>query len=323
MKGLGHMNNRRRWTCGLLLLAFGTGLAQPLQASCGASSCSVNTQWETQGAWTGAGLRTNLHYTYIDQSQLRSGSRKVTAEGNIGTIDEQHTRNSDLYFAIDYAFNPDWAVSLQLPFIRRDHSHAVNDVTTTYEAWDIAGFGDLRLLARHPLSTSHNTSTGFYFGVKLPSGKINDTNAAGLPAERSLQAGSGTTDTILGVNTYRELDGNATTAFAQAQWQRPIGERDHYAPGQQVSTDIGIRYAMTLTTSVMMQLNLLWKDRDRGSNAEPEETGGRYVYLSPGINHALTKRLQLYGFVQLPLYQYVNGTQLTADKSVVLGLSWK
>jgi hypothetical protein len=33
--------------------------------------------------------------------------------------------------------------------------------------------------------------------------------------------------------------------------------------------------------------------------------------------------MQLYGFVQLPLYQYVNGTQLTADWSAVAGVGWK
>jgi len=31
--------------------------------------------------------------------------------------------------------------------------------------------------------------------------------------------------------------------------------------------------------------------------------------------------MQLYGFVQLPLYQYVNGVQLTADWAVAAGIS--
>ena len=35
----------------------------------------------------------------------------------------------------------------------------------------------------------------------------------------------------------------------------------------------------------------------------------------------LTPRLQAYGFVQLPLYQYVNGVQLTADWALAAGLS--
>ena len=38
---------------------------------------------------------------------------------------------------------------------------------------------------------------------------------------------------------------------------------------------------------------------------------------------ALNRSVQLYGFLQLPLYQYVNGVQLTADWSAVIGLSAK
>jgi hypothetical protein len=42
---------------------------------------------------------------------------------------------------------------------------------------------------------------------------------------------------------------------------------------------------------------------------------------SRGASYALGKNLQLYGFVQLPLYQYVNGVQLTADWAFVAGAS--
>jgi hypothetical protein len=70
-----------------------------------------------------------------------------------------------------------------------------------------------------------------------------------------------------------------------------------------------------------LQLNAQHKERDRGSEAEPEDTGGQFVFVSPGASYALTRNLQLYGFVQLPIYQYVNGVQLTADWAAVAGLS--
>lgn len=317
------MTNLQRSIGVLFLFSAAAGMAPSSQASCGASLCSVNTQWESQGAWTGQGLRLNLHYAYSGQEQLRSGSRKAPAQGAADTTDELRTRNSDLYTTLDYAIDADWAVSLQVPFLRRKHGHVVNDVISTYEDWNITELGDMRLLFRRRISTTQDASSGIHFGLKLPSGKFHEGNQAGAAAERSLQPGSGTTDTVLGAYTYRRLEGDATTAFVQGQWQRPVDEREHYAPGQQVSVDAGLRYAMTLNTSAMLQLNLLWKDRDQGQEAEPEDTGGRYVYLSPGINHSLTKHLQLYGFVQWPLYQHVRGIQLTADRSVVVGLSWK
>jgi hypothetical protein len=300
-----------------------TVLLWPMQvlASCGGSFCSVNTQWETQGAWTGSGLRLGLRYEYTDQNQLRSGASKIESEGLPGTIDETRTLNRSLMTSLDYAFSPDWAVSAQLPLIDRVHSH-VDNTGPTVESWNFREAGDLRLTARRQFGLSEDSAAGLQFGVKLPTGGIKESNSDGTVAERSLQPGSGTTDALLGAYYYRKLEGDATTLFTQVTWQVPLGEHNGYAPGQQVMLDVGLRYGFTLKTSALLQLNLHWKDRDQGINAEPDESGGSYLNLSPGLSHLLTPRLQLYGFVQLPLYRYVNGTQLTADWSAVAGLSW-
>jgi hypothetical protein len=304
-----------------MLLAAGT--VQPARASCGATFCSVNTQWETQGAWTEPGLRLNLRYEYTDQDQLRSGADKVEPGGVPGTHDEIRTLNRNLQVGMDYAFNPAWAISVQIPIVQRDHRHVHNDVPPEHEAWSLAGLGDLRLSGRYQTALGDHAAAGVQFGLKLPTGKFDETNVDGVLAERSLQPGSGTTDALLGAYTYHQLEGDATTLFVQGLWQRPLTERDDYQPGQQVMLDVGLRYALTRSLNAQLQLNLLWKDRDQGLNAEPDDTGGSYVFLSPGASYVLTKQIQLYGFVQLPLYQYVNGAQLTADWSAVAGLSWR
>ena len=315
-----------RLSTGVLAISgamLATGMFQSAHASCGATFCSVNTQWETQGAWTEPGIRFNLRYEYTDQDQLRNGTDKVEPAGVLDTHDEIRTLNRNLHVGMDYAFNPTWAVSLQVPVVNRDHSHVHNDVVPEYEAWNLTGLGDMRLSGRYQTVLDHHAAVGVQFGLKLPTGKIDETNDLGQLAERSLQPGSGTTDALLGVYTYRQLEGDAATMFLQGLWQRPLTERDDYQPGQQVTFDIGLRYALTRNLNAQLQLNLLWKDHDQGLNAEPDDSGGHYVFLSPGASYALTTHMQLYGFVQLPLYQYVNGTQLTADWSAVAGISWK
>lgn len=292
-------------------------------SSCGGGYCSVNTQWETQGAWTGGGVRVNLHYAYIDMGQLRRGADKAISGKIPGMDDERRTLDRYLLAGLDYAIDDAWSVSIQLPVIQRDHNHTVNDTPSIREFWNLSGIGDLRLSGSRQFALSPDTSAGIRIGAKLPTGKIDAVSNDGVLAERSLRLGSGSTDILLGAYYYRKLQGNATTVFAQTQWQRPLTERDHYEPGQQLSADMGLRYALTLATSAMLQLNLLWKDHDQGINAEPDETGGRYAYLSPGVSHALSSRLQVFGFVQLPLYQFVNGTQLSVDKSATIGISWK
>jgi hypothetical protein len=308
---------------GHTLAIAGLLLAAPaVQASCGGAFCSVNTQWETQGAWTGEGLRLDLRYEYTDQNQLRSGRDRAEPEGLPGTIDEIRTLNRNLLATLDYSLNPDWALSAQLPWIDRAHSHVDNSVPTV-EHWDFRAPGDLRLNARRQFGLNETSAAGILLGLKLPTGSIKEANSDGTVAERSLQPGTGTTDALLGAYYYRKLEGDATTLFTQFSVQTPFRERDGYAPGTQVMLDVGLRYALTLKTSALLQLNLHWKDRDSGVEAEPDESGGTFVNISPGVSHLLTPRLQLYGFVQLPLYRYVNGTQLTADWSAVAGMSWK
>ena len=43
--------------------------------------------------------------------------------------------------------------------------------------------------------------------------------------------------------------------------------------------------------------------------------------MSPGLAYALSREMQVYGFVQSPLYERVNGVQLTADWAVAIGVS--
>jgi hypothetical protein len=62
------------------------------------------------------------------------------------------------------------------------------------------------------------------------------------------------------------------------------------------------------------------KDDVGATNENRNLTGGRYLYLSPGLRVAMSHRTSIYGFVQLPLYQHVNGIQLTSKANYVAGI---
>jgi hypothetical protein len=48
---------------------------------------------------------------------------------------------------------------------------------------------------------------------------------------------------------------------------------------------------------------------------------GRTYSLTPGLSYTIAADTQLYGLLQLPIYQYVNGEQLTANSSYSAGIS--
>lgn len=306
-----------------VLVAVLLATATHANAGCGSAFCSLNTNWSTQGTWTKPGGRFDLRYEFVDQDQPRAGTEDV----GVGQIprhhDEVRTINRNYIAGFDYTFDSNWGVGVQLPVVDRSHEHIHNHAGGQEpEAWNMTEIGDVRVVGRYRFTPtdSHTGAFGLQFGIKLPTGKIDVANDDGEEAERSLQPGSGTTDAIVGA-FYSGPLGHRATWFADANWQAPLDARADYKPGDRIGIDVGASYPLTGEIALQLQLNTLWKGRDSGANAEPEDTGGTFVHLSPGVSVALSGKTQLYGFVQVPLYQNVNGVQLTADWSVAAGLS--
>lgn len=304
--------------------------AMPLQmahASCGASFCTINTNWNMQGAAIEPGWRLDVRTEYIDQDQPMSGSSEVEAGQIRKHHDEVKTRNRNIQATLDYAFNERLGFSATAPVIDRSHLHIHNHHGAKIpESWDFTRLGDIRLQGRYQWSAENQekpslSTYGVTLGVKLPTGQIHVDNSEGDRAERSLQPGAGTTDLLLGAYYNRLLGDPDSSWFIQGLWQQPLNKRENYEPGHRISVDLGYRYELNSKVGVLAQINTLFAERDSGLQAEPEDTGGKFVYFSPGATYAVTQNAQLYGFVQLPMYQYVNGVQLTADWSLAAGVS--
>jgi hypothetical protein len=85
--------------------------------------------------------------------------------------------------------------------------------------------------------------------------------------------------------------------------------------------DAGTRYAWGDRLGLLLQANLLTKARDQGSEAEPADSGGEFLFVSPGMSYAFSRQVQAYGFLQLPVYQNVNGVQLVARHAIAVGVN--
>lgn len=310
-----------RTTCAALLF----GAALDATAGCGTAFCSLNTDWSSHGAQAEPGGRFDLRYEFIDQDQLRAGTRKVGVGEIPSHHDEVRTINRNLIAAFDYTFNARWGIAASLPAVSRDHEHIHNHQGEAFhDSWSFARLSDARITGRYSFdrdSSSPGTGNfGIQFGIKLPTGQYELANAEGDIAERTLQPGTGTTDAIAGV-FYSNSSAGGTGWFADAALLAPVAERAGYKPGTRLGVDVGASYPWKNRLSLLLQVNAQWKDRDSGLNAEPEDTGGTYLHLSPGVDVSLGNKTRLYGFVQIPIYQYVNGVQLAADWSIAAGLS--
>lgn len=295
-------------------------------ASCGAAFCTVNTNWTTQSAMVEAGSLFDLRYEFIDQDQPFFGGDKVAVGQIPHHHDEVSTLNRNLVATYSHSFGGGWGLTLSAPITERDHLHIHNHHGELIpEQWHFTELGDLRAVGRYQFASVGDplnpSTSGITFGLKLPTGRTTVANGEGERAERSLQPGSGTTDLLIGGYYHQRLTASDASWFAQLQYQHALNTRSGYKPGAQLGADLGYRHGLGDKLSLLGQLNFVHKRADSGSEAEPDDSGGRYVFLSPGLSYAISDNLQLYGFYQHPLYRHVNGVQLTADRALVIGLS--
>lgn len=310
-------------------------------ASCGSSYCAMNTHWDTQGLLND-GLRIDLRYSYAKADTPRVGASKVANVPTLALADSEienmRTINQSLNLDFDYAFNPQWSVAVGLPLVMRDHAHSVADGAGGIAGTEQNKFtesGDMRVIGNYKFdSGDHLSGNGLRFGLKLPAGKKNWEFVPGNgPAEGGLQPGSGSTDAIFGAYYHQDAANFSWGWFVSGQLQSALSTRDGYHPGNEIALDLGAHYTLTPALTGLLQLNANFKERDSGSGVKVNpHSGAHSLNLSPGLSFAVAPKTKLYGFVQLPVYQYANSDpnwlpgdpvvgQLTAPWSLSLGIS--
>jgi hypothetical protein len=314
----------------VISLATIIGLCTSLNASaCATCGCTLNTDWQSLEYSYRPGLKVDIRYDYLNQDQLRHGSdtispgaaSKLVNNGNPQEV-EKFTESNILTLGFDYSPNLDWGVNLQVPYIIRSHSTlgTASDGTTPgpgggeYDS-HTANLGDMKVIGRYQGFTSkHNL--GVLLGFKLATGTYtltgNSTDPANpgpVPIDRGLQPGTGTTDAIVGAY-YNDAINKDWGYFTQVMYQSALYSTDEYRPGNSFSANVGVRYAGFDYIVPQIQLNFRDLQRDKGANADNVSTGGTLLYISPGIVAAASDRISMYAFVQVPIYQYLEGVQL-------------
>ncbi len=325
------------------LVAIGWLLAPVNALACASCGCTLSPDWENLPSSVSymPGLRMDLRYDYLDQDQLRRrggtisahDASRITNGGNPQEV-EKFTRNNYLTLGADYSINHDWGVNVQLPYIDRAHSTlgtASNGVTPgpgggQYDS-HTANIGDIKLIGRYQGFTP-DCNFGVLFGVKLPTGSFRQTGNStdptapgAVPIDRGLQPGTGTTDLIFGTYYSDELTQNVDY-FGQAIYQKALDSRVQFKPGDGLNLNLGLRYLGFSRIIPQLQFNFRYVLHDMGHNADTVSTGGTLMYISPGISVPVIRHVSMYGFVQVPVYQYVHGVQLAPRFTTSVGVRY-
>ena len=334
------------------------GLVPSTAWACATCGCTLSTDAAT-GYSSQSGWRVTFESVFLDQDQLRRGRSQATPRQVLdqpvdptadGAEIELDTRNRYQNLNIDYRPDADWALSLLVPYVQRDHTTygeqeapfadaAIASDQISHARLD--GLGDVQFVASYQgFLPTHNL--GVQVGVKLPTGRYGGQNEesglragdpvlfdrgpmAGDGLDASLQAGTGSTDLIVGAYYYQPVsqnfdmvvDGRFQSAVAQ---QLDTAGAD-FRPGNQATVSLGLRYEAHANWVPQLQLNVLRKSADQGALADRLDTAGTVAYLAPGISATVAKRVQVYGFAQVPVYSHLSGYQLAPRWIATVGVS--
>ncbi len=316
------MNSR---VCSVLLTVAAVAVPGIARASCGSATCPIDPQslnLPYPGQWT-----LDLSFQYIDQDELRSGRHKVSSavppdEGEL----ERRTVNRLTTLLANYAATPDLFVSISVPYISRYHEHFD---AKEFERFRLDGLGDVALAGRYRFLSDFSAG----LAVKLPTGNRSSSNGEGVEAEPTIAPGTGSTDVSASLVwqrtanvrslTYGPLGNTAAMPYFVGMTARRngVGSRS-YRAGDELQINAGATYPVSATLQVLLQVNSRFKTKDDvgRTDAVRDDTGGSFVYVSPGLRVAFSPRTALYGYVQVPVYQRINGVNIASKYNLLGGL---
>ena len=320
-----------------LFLELATLLPSSAVFACASCGCTLNSDFGAQGLSTSSGWSVDLRYDVLNQTQLRSGTGTIAPTNAAATLNpttgqnsevEKYTDNQYLTTTLDYNNGDSWGVSIAVPYINRSHSTLGvggdgSDPLSGQGAYDssASGVGDVRVIGRY-YGFSPEKKFGIQFGLKLPTGKYKQTaittdgTSSLADVDPGLQLGTGTTDAIVGAYYFDNLNQN-WDYFVQAQFQSALNSSTmgtiapaSYRPGDSLNLTGGVRYHGFDSFTPTLQINVRNVNTDSGAAADTFSTGGKLVYLTPGVVVPVNSSISVYSNLQIPVYQDLNGIQL-------------
>jgi len=315
----------------LALLFFACALVhQSAHASCGSEQCPIDLGL----AWEHSVFTLDLSQQYIDQDQPRAGTHDVAVGAIASPEDEVRTVNRITTARASYRPTPAWALSAALPFVSRYHEHIHNEQGQPPERqqWSYDGVGDLQLNATRLFGGAGDARVRYSLsaGVKAPTGITEVPTDNGDQPEPPARPGDGAWSFLAGGGvewrTTVRMPGGAYGSLPirlSAQGRTNGRGTEDYRVGSEIQAHLGVDYPLSHVTQVTVSADARARAKDDVglTDAERRNTGGTWVYLSPGLRVSPGGKAALYGGVQLPIYRRINGINLVSDMNLYAGVS--
>jgi len=190
-----------------------------------------------------------------------------------------------------------------------------------------SGFSNFIALAKQSLFT--DPSKRFFLtaalGAKIPSTRnLQYVNHVKLPVE--VQPTLGSYGAVFSFSLVKEDSFHGLRYFLTSRAETHLPNKENYQPGTVVFSSAYVSKHLMYPWlkgdwTAIFQLKNEIRTYDRMNKHRKESSGSLLFFAVPQINYVLSKKWYLSAMVDIPVYQYFNGTQLGAGTGWTLVLS--
>ncbi len=254
---------------------------------------------------------------------------KALKEGNTKLNDRSRERlTRSILFEAGYGFSERILVDVFFSFVGQERTirqFGNTDFVST------SGLGDLALLFKYritdPADTRQNLLAGG--GPKIPTGRTDFTREDGIRLNADLQPGSGAWDFLLyglynrnfGFRPSMGLTSSIVYSFKGKNPDYFNGQSYHF--GNELLAQISVTDKVNLGTEVFdVSITFRYRnqDVDKFNESILPNTGGRFLFLTPGASWFIAPSLAINLSGDIPLFTYVEGTQLAPAYRINIGV---
>lgn len=285
------------------------------------------------GHWS-AGFR----LTYNRPEQRSDAELEALAARDIHAHNTDYNLNASL--GVAYGINHHLTLSAELPYVRRDHlregTHehvGVVPVNAVEELGNVAGIGDMNLLAKYRLSDGGTTGFALIGGIKIPTGSTHKRSPDGERLETEHQPGTGSWDPIVGASASKQV--GAVQLTASALYQLSTVGSQHTQLGNRLQSGIALSHRFGeppnqhaashnhhhgdeldehhaepahSTWDTFVELAGEWEGRQKADGQVEQSSGGKWVYVAPGLRLNAASGWSAGASLALPVWQEIRAS---------------
>ena len=307
----------------LFLSFFLIGFQQLLSQTCCSGGVPLSNNLGLPNEGKGA-VVFGLNYDYNQLNTLNAGSDKLN--------DDSRLRNTNsVLLNFGYSFSDKFSVEMLFSWVNqtRTITQFGNDNFT-----ETTGLGDAVFLIKYamPNLLGKTSIVSLGLGTKAPLGKSDLITAQGIALTADLQPGSGAWDALGWLSVSKNLGFRPSSTLSGSFTYRYTGKNDTYLNDTAIYEFGNVFQANFGYTDQFLLFNTIFNPgvvfKYRKSNSDQIDasklpnTGGEWLFIRPELVVKLSSNLMLSTRLELPIYSYVDGTQLTPTLRFTAGLSY-